>query len=126
MAFKRALWHSGLTYKRECDACRAIVQYTDHSLDFRPWFADGFVYCPKCKKPLRHNEMYAIDADNKPQETYVIGNDSAVIEKTVEEIPNPTNSGTQSKSLPMFCGKCGNKFNEDDMFCSSCGNKREQ
>ena len=62
MGFKRAAWHSGLTYQQTCEYCKTIIQYTDYSLDFRPWYADGFVYCPRCKKPLRHNENYAIDA----------------------------------------------------------------
>lgn len=62
MGYKRAEWHSGLTYQQTCENCKTIVQYTDYSLDFRPWYADGFVYCPRCKTPMRHNENYAIDA----------------------------------------------------------------
>ena len=66
MAFKRALWHSGLTYQQTCYHCRALVRYTDYQLDFRPWYPDGFVYCPRCKGPLRHNELYAINPDGSP------------------------------------------------------------
>ncbi len=62
MGYKRAEWHSGLTYQQTCENCKTIVQYTDYSLDFRPWYADGFVYCPRCRTPMRHNENYAIDA----------------------------------------------------------------
>ena len=62
MAFKRAAWHSGLTYEQTCPQCKTVVKYKDTILDFRPWYADGFVYCPTCKKPLRHKEIYAIDA----------------------------------------------------------------
>ena len=39
MAFKRALWHSGLTYKLTCNKCQTVIQYTDDKLDFRPWYA---------------------------------------------------------------------------------------
>ena len=67
MGFKRAQWHSGLTYQRTCDECKTVLQYTDYSLDFRPWYADGFVYCPRCKTPLRHNESYAINAPEPAQ-----------------------------------------------------------
>lgn len=67
MGFKRAQWHSGLTYQRTCDQCKTVLQYTDYSLDFRPWYADGFVYCPRCKTPLRHNENYAINAPEPAQ-----------------------------------------------------------
>jgi len=98
--FKRANWHSGLTYEQTCDSCKTVVRYTDHKLDFRPWYADGFVYCPKCEKPLRHRETYAIDKNDITQESTTI----------------PLNVA--------FCGNCGNKFGDNDLFCSKCGNKR--
>ena len=99
--FKRANWRSGLTYQRACDQCQTIVVYKEDSLDFRPWFADGFVYCPKCQKPLRHNEKYAINTSVSyadPQGDY--------------------------SSESLFCVQCGNKFNDGDKFCSQCGSKR--
>ena len=63
MAFKRALWHSGLTYKQTCPKCHTVIQYQDDKLDFRPWYADGFIYCATCRSPLRHSEAFAIDAN---------------------------------------------------------------
>ena len=66
MAFKRALWTSGYNYRITCPYCRAVRIYTDRELDFRPWYPDGFVYCPRCRKPLRHNEIYAIHPDGSP------------------------------------------------------------
>ena len=53
MGYSRAEWRSGLTYEQVCDQCNNRVRYMDDKLDYRPWFADGFVYCPVCKKPLR-------------------------------------------------------------------------
>ena len=67
MGYQRAGWHSGLTYHQECYECKTPVDYTDYQLGFRPWFADGFVYCPKCKTPLRHNEKYAVNAPEVKQ-----------------------------------------------------------
>jgi DNA polymerase III sliding clamp (beta) subunit (PCNA family) len=67
MGFRRAQWHSGLTYKQTCPECKTTVTYDDYKLDFRPWFADGFVYCPKCQKPLRHNESFAINNEQKEE-----------------------------------------------------------
>ena len=95
-AFKRAEWKSGLTYFRTCDQCKISFTYMDDKLDFRPWFPDGFVYCPSCKKPLRHNEDYA------------------------------TNNVTQTVDNPIatFCSQCGYKFDEADRFCPQCGKKR--
>ena len=106
MAFRRAQWHSGLTYKQTCEECKTIVTYDDYKLDFRPWFADGFVYCPKCQKPLRHHESYAINSENSESE--------------VIDLNETTKEGKE-----VFCSQCGNKFNENDKFCSQCGKKRE-
>ena len=68
MGYKREQWHSGLTYEQTCEECKSIVHYTDHALDFRPWYADGYVDCPKCRTHMRHNEKYAIlGSDKDPQ-----------------------------------------------------------
>ena len=57
MGYKRAEWRSGLTYKQVCDQCNTLVVYQDDKLDFRPWYADGFVYCPVCKNTSA-NELF--------------------------------------------------------------------
>lgn len=106
MAFKRALWHSGLTYQQQCRTCRAIVKYTDFSLDFRPWYPDGFVYCPGCKTPLRHNEGYAVNQDGSP---------------VYQQPPQPS-VPPQNTSALSYCTNCGRAFRRGtDHFCSGCG-----
>ncbi len=105
--FKRATWHSGLTYKQTCDSCSSTVEYTDHSLDFRPWFADGFVYCPKCKKPLRHRESYAINEEARPAPEHFVLHQNVPVNET---------SG--------FCTQCGKPLRPGDIFCPGCGTKR--
>ena len=107
MAFKRALWHSGLTYRQTCRNCKNTITYKDDALDFRPWFADGFIYCPQCQTPLRHNEAFAVD---RPADT-----------AAVEVAPAPQPTGEYSSA---FCPKCGKAFKTDDIFCSGCGAKR--
>lgn len=107
--FKRAEWKSGLTYRQTCSKCKTVINYTDDILDFRPWYADGFIYCPNCHEVLRHSEGYAI---NNPSISYSTPDSAA-----------PTSSEDNS-SLPAFCSQCGNKFAENDRFCSKCGNKR--
>lgn len=102
--FKRAEWKSGLTYSQVCDQCETVVTYMDDKLDFRPWYADGFVYCPKCNKPLRHRETFAINA--------------APVATAPVAVP------AASDAKPLFCSQCGNRFGEADRFCSQCGNKR--
>ncbi len=109
--FKRAEWRSGLTYQQTCRNCGEVMTYMDNILDFRPWYPDGFVYCTKCKTPLRHNELYAIDVPPGP-----VGKPDAT---TVTQKNN-----TASGSTAMFCTACGRKFNPDDRFCADCGKKR--
>ena len=100
MAFKRALWHSGLTYQQTCSGCGSIISYMDNEIDFRPWYPDGFIYCSRCKTPLRHNEMYALGRT---------------------QIVNAPQTGEE---LAKFCTGCGKQFREGDAFCSACGKKR--
>ena len=97
--FKRANWHSGLTYRNTCSVCQTTVTYTDDKLDFRPWFPDGFVYCPTCQKPLRHSEGLALGKAEG---------------RTVD---------MTAKHVPLFCSGCGVKLRVGDNFCFNCGKK---
>ena len=99
--FKRANWSSGLTYRQTCADCNTEVTYKDDKLGFRPWFPDGFVYCPTCQKPLRHNEKYSIDGP---------------AEKKVVDIT----TSSEEKEPDGFCSMCGAEFKADDKFCSQC------
>ncbi len=111
MGFKRAEWKSGLTYRQVCKTCNNVMVYMDDKLDFRPWFADGFVYCTRCKTPLRHNENYAINRPYVPDPAYA----------------PPVYTPPASDGVPTaaFCSNCGRKFNEGEMFCPTCGKKRD-
>ena len=124
MGYKRAEWHSGLTYQQTCEECKTVLQYTDYSLDFRPWYADGFVYCPKCKTPLRHNENYALGNENKPKA--VSTPTPAVEEKPAYAVGLSEQSATPAApaGLSAFCTNCGNRFGDNDRFCAQCGTKR--
>lgn len=103
--FKRAEWRSGLTYEQTCRTCGNVMRYMDNILDFRPWYPDGFVYCTKCNSPLRHNELYAINAPAGP----VAGFGTPV-----------ASEGEKGK----FCSNCGRKFGDAEKFCPECGTKR--
>ena len=106
MGFQRAKWHSGLTYHQICETCKKTVNYTDYSLDFRPWYPDGYVDCPNCGSHLRHNEKYALSN----------------VEKTTEE---PVKENSEKETFTsVFCHKCGTKFGEGHRFCIKCGTKR--
>ena len=118
MGYQRAEWRSGLRYKQTCIQCNTTIIYMDDKLDFRPWFPEGFVYCPTCKKPLRHNEAYAMD---RPQP------------KTVEMCKTPTPNANPQGANPQganpqgrfgFCSQCGHPFTEGARFCSQCGARK--
>lgn len=47
-------------FRRECEYCLSTIEYKFKDLGYRPWYPKGFVYCPKCQKPLRHSEKYAV------------------------------------------------------------------
>ena len=105
MGYQRAKWHSGLTYRQTCEQCKTVVEYQDDKLGYRPWFPDGFVYCPTCQKPLRHHEDYALGA-HTPK-------------------PVPATTYTSGEAFAdAFCTQCGHAFGPNDRFCAKCGNKR--
>lgn len=45
-------------YEIKCEYCGCEFEYQKDDLGYRPWYPHGFVYCPHCKKPLRHHEEY--------------------------------------------------------------------
>ena len=121
MAFKRALWHSGLTYKLTCNKCQTVIQYTDEKLDFRPWYADGFVYCPKCRTPLRHSESFAIDANGN----YINTAPAAAPAPAPAAVATaPVAAAPIAEGATAYCKNCGRPYTVGDShFCSGCGAK---
>jgi len=134
MAFQRALWHSGLTYKQTCPKCHTVIQYTDEQLDFRPWYADGFVYCATCRSPLRHNEAYAIDENGNYLKTTPPGNVAAPAAPAAPVAAVPVAAAAPATSASpeapaaagavAYCKNCGRQYIVGDAnFCNGCGNK---
>lgn len=42
-------------YVMTCEYCFCKFEYKRKNLGYRPWYPKGFVYCPQCQKPLRHD-----------------------------------------------------------------------
>lgn len=136
MGFQRAQWHSGLTYQQTCPTCKTVLQYTDYSLDFRPWYADGYVDCPKCKSHLRHNENYALGSGAQPKTVQTPAPDPAPAPASAPagETPAYAANLADQAAAPAapaapaakaaFCTQCGHAFGQSDLFCAQCGNKR--
>ena len=41
-------------FKIKCEYCGCIIEYELTDLRYRLWYPHGFIYCPNCRKPLRH------------------------------------------------------------------------
>ncbi len=144
MAFKRALWSSGYTYQVVCPACGMAFSYNDRQLDFRPWYPNGYIYCPRCRKPFRHSEIYAVHPDGTRVYNTVAEAEQAinngyynmlgVNQPPAQAYQPPVQPAQPSYQQPVppvqmqqgesFCSKCGRAYRAGvDHFCSGCGNK---
>ena len=59
------------TFHCRCEYCYYEFDYHTYDLGHRAWYPHGFVYCPRCQKPLRHKLEYevinGIPANQYPQ-----------------------------------------------------------
>jgi hypothetical protein len=44
-----------IRFRKKCEYCLCEFSYEQEDIGYRPWYPKGFVYCPKCGKPLRHH-----------------------------------------------------------------------
>lgn len=42
-------------FHTKCTYCLTEFDYEGEDLGFRAWYPHGFVYCPRCGKPIRHH-----------------------------------------------------------------------
>ena len=47
-------------FRMSCEYCCCVFEYQLSNLGYRAWYPNGFVYCPSCKRPLRHKLQYRI------------------------------------------------------------------
>ena len=48
------------TFHCKCEYCYYEFDYHAYDLGHRAWYPHGFVYCPRCQKPLRHKLEYEV------------------------------------------------------------------
>jgi hypothetical protein len=48
------------TFHCRCEYCYYEFDYHTYDLGHRAWYPHGFVYCPRCQKPLRHKLEYEV------------------------------------------------------------------
>jgi predicted amidophosphoribosyltransferase len=51
----RIISNKAPVFRIKCEYCTCEFEYTLSNLGYRPWYPKGFVYCPSCKRPLRHH-----------------------------------------------------------------------
>lgn len=124
MSYKRAVWTSGYTYRRNCEYCSTPIEYTDRQLGYRSWYPNGFIYCPSCKKPLRHNEIYAVNPDGSPVFKTPAEADASVRVGYYKATGAYYNAQAPQPSAVAYCPNCGKPYAKGGCnFCPSCGSK---
>lgn len=56
------------TFHCKCEYCYFEFDYHTYDLGHRAWYPHGFVYCPRCHKPLRHKLEYEVVKGVPPQD----------------------------------------------------------
>ena len=135
MTYKRQLWTSGYEYRVRCPYCGTHISYNDRQLGYRSWFPNGFVYCPGCRRPIRHNEFFAVKPDGSPvfrtqeeanRSVYDGYNRALGLDPTRAAPSSAASSAPGGTESVAFCTKCGRQYRKGyDKFCSGCGNKLE-
>lgn len=70
-----------------------------------------------------NKKIELLKEDQNKQDAVVQSDDETQV-STVENGAEEKCTENVSESLPLFCPKCGTKFEEGAGFCSKCGNKR--
>lgn len=135
MSYKRQLWSSGYEYHIRCPYCGTLSKYRDRDLGYRSWYPNGFIYCPKCRKPLRHNEIYAVNSNGTPVYSTQEEANQAVQDGYLRAMgypasakaPNAAKADNKSSAVNPgigYCPDCGRQYKKGtDSFCSGCGKK---
>lgn len=54
------------TFHCKCEYCYYEFDYHTYDLGHRAWYPHGFVYCPRCQRPLRHKLEYEVKTSDVP------------------------------------------------------------
>ena len=55
------------TFHCKCEYCYFEFDYHVYDLGHRAWYPHGFVYCPRCQRPLRHKLEYEVITRVSPE-----------------------------------------------------------
>ena len=74
------------TFHCRCEYCYYEFDYHTYDLGHRAWYPHGFVYCPRCQKPLRHKLEYEVLTSVTPVNPVVPDQPAAPVD-TVQTSP---------------------------------------
>ena len=57
------------TFHCRCEYCYFEFDYHTYDLGHRAWYPHGFVYCPRCQRPLRHKLEYEVVTNSSASQT---------------------------------------------------------
>ena len=59
------------TFHCRCEYCYFEFNYHTYDLGHRAWYPHGFIYCPRCNKPIRHRLEFEVRNNNYAQQPTV-------------------------------------------------------
>ena len=59
------------TFHCRCEYCYYEFDYHTYDVGHRAWYPHGFVYCPRCQRPLRHKLEYEVLTNVVPAQPVV-------------------------------------------------------
>lgn len=65
------------TFHCRCEYCCYEFDYHTYDLGHRSWYPYGFVYCPRCQKPLRHNIEYEVSTGSPVEQNCAVPDPAA-------------------------------------------------
>ena len=127
VTYKRQLWTSGYVYRIRCPYCGITYEYLDREMHYRSWYPDGFTYCPGCRRPNRHNEIFAIRQDGTPVYSTLEEARQAILNGYYQAVGMPIQpfvppSPAAVPANTAFCPRCGRPYQKGTAnFCGGCG-----
>lgn len=82
-------------YLAECPFCHSKITYLGLDISFHRNYPNGYVYCPKCRRPIAHNEENIFD-NGKPAEE--------IKQIAIEELEKQKMEAAKSKNVATIIG----------------------
>ena len=88
------------TFHCRCEYCYFEFDYHTYDLGHRAWYPHGFIYCPRCKKPIRHRLEYEVIQNPGYAQTYQQPAPAPVAAAPVAPAPAPAAPAAPAPEAP--------------------------